>query len=153
MFDIMPWKKNKSSVANNTDNSIDLFRKQTDALFNRFFDMPDWGESLQPKVDVVEKKKSIEVKAEIPGVNVDDLDIALNGRLLTLSGSKHQETENKSDHYFHVERSYGSFSRTIQLPSEVDQSNVDASYKKGVLSIELKKSKIGKSKRIDIKSN
>jgi len=151
MFDIMPWRKSKTSLSN-TDNSIERFRKETDALFNRFFDMSDWGDSLQPKVDVIEKKKTIVVKAEIPGMEVDDLDISLNGQYLTLSGNKKQEVNKSQGDYYHVESSYGSFSRTVQLPAEVDQSDVDASYKKGVLSIELKKTRPGKSTRIQIQS-
>jgi len=152
MFDIMPWRKNKPSVFSRTDNSIDLFRKQADELLDSFFDLPDWGEKSQPKIDIVEKKKTIEVKAEVPGVSADDLDIALNGRLLSISGTKKQESESSSDNYYHMERSFGSFTRTIQLPAEVDESDVDASYKKGVLNIELKKVKPEKSKRIDIKT-
>ncbi|MBF0450433.1 MAG: Hsp20/alpha crystallin family protein [Candidatus Magnetomorum sp.] len=152
MFETMPWKKSKPSVSNR-DNSVDLFRKQADSLLNRFFDRSDWGESLQPRVDVIEKKKTFEIKAEIPGIDVDDLDISLNGHFLTISGTKKHESESSKDNYYHMERSYGSFSRTIHLPAEVEESDVDASYKKGVLNIELKKAKSGKSKRIEIKSN
>lgn len=151
MFDILPWKKSKKLVSN-TENSIDSFRRETDYLFNRFFDMPAWGESLNPKVDIIDKKKSVVVKAEIPGMEVDDLDISLNGQYLTLSGNKKHEVNKSKDDYYHVESSYGSFSRTVQLPAEVDQSDVDASYKRGVLKIELKKNKPEESKRIKIES-
>jgi len=151
MFDIMPWRKSKQSVVN-TENPVDHFRQEANALFNRFFDMPDLGNNLQPKVDIIEKKKTIEVKAEIPGMNVDDLDIALNGQFLTISGSKKEEVDKSQGNYYHVESSYGSFSRSLQLPAAVDQSDVDASYKKGVLKIELKKNQARKSKRIQIQS-
>jgi len=151
MFDILPWRKSKQSVVN-TENSIDSFRREADSLFNRFFDMPAWGESLSPKVDIIDKKKAVVVKAEIPGMEVDDLDISLNGQYLTLLGHKKHEVNKSKDDYYHVESSYGSFSRTVQLPAEVDQSDVDASYKRGVLKIELKKTKPKDSKRIKIES-
>jgi len=151
MFDIMPWKKSKKSVSN-TENSIERFRKEADQLFNSFFDMPTWGENLHPKMDIIDKKKAIVVKAEVPGMEVDDLDISLNGQYLTLSGNKKHEVNKSQGDYYHVESSYGSFSRTVQLPAEVDQSDVDASYKKGVLKIELKKTKPEKSKQIKIEA-
>jgi HSP20 family protein len=151
MFDILPWRKSKTSVSN-TDNSIDNFRREADQLLNRFFEMPAWGENLSPKVDIIDKKKTIEVKAEIPGMDVNDLDISLNGQYLTLSGNKKEEVNKSKGDYYHVESSYGSFSRTVQLPSEVDQSDVDASYKKGILKIELKKTRLENSKRIKIEA-
>jgi len=151
MFDMMPWRKSKPSVKN-TENSIDSFRREADSLFNRFFDMPAWGENLTPKMDIIDKKKTLEVKAEIPGMEVDDLDISLNGQYLTISGNKKQEVNKSKGDYYHVESSYGSFSRTVQLPAEVDQSDVDASYKKGVLKIELQKTKPQKTKQIKIES-
>jgi len=151
MFDILPWRKSKPSVKN-ADFSIESFRKEADNLFNRFFDMPAWGESLDPKMDIIDKKKTIEVKAEVPGMEVDDLDISLNGQYLTISGNKKHEVDKSKGDYYHVESSYGSFSRTVQLPAEVDQSDVDASYKKGVLKIELKKTRPEKSKQIKIEA-
>jgi HSP20 family protein len=151
MFDILPWRKSKASVSN-TDYSIDNFRREADHLLNRFFEKPAWGNSLSPKIDIIDTKNNIEVKAEIPGMNVDDLDISLNGQFLTLSGNKKEEVNKSKGDYYHVESSYGSFSRTIQLPAEVDQSDVDASYKKGVLKIALKKTRIENSKRIKIES-
>jgi len=151
MLDLMPWRKTKSTISN-PDNSVDLFRKQANSLFDQFFEMPDWGSKLQPKVDIIEKKKKIEVKAEVPGIEVDDLDISLKGQYLTISGSKKQEKEDSTDNYYHLERSFGSFSRTVELPEPVDESNVDASYKKGVLSIKLKKTKPKIRKQVKIKT-
>jgi len=151
MFDILPWRKSKTSLSN-TGNSIENFRREADSLFNRFFDMPGLGDSLQPKIDIVDKKKNIIVKAEVPGMDVDDLDISLNGQYLTISGNKKHEVNKSKGDYYHVESSYGSFSRTVQLPEEVDQSDVDASYKKGVLKIELKKTHQEESKRIKIEA-
>jgi len=152
MFDILPWRKSKSSE-NNADKSVESFRREANSIFNCFFDMPGWGENLQPKMDVIDKAKSIVVKAEVPGMEVDDIHISLNGQYLTISGNKKHEVNKSNGDYYHMESSYGHFSRTVQLPAPVDQSDVDASYKKGVLRIELKKTREEqKSKRIKIES-
>jgi HSP20 family protein len=109
-------------------------------------------DSWFPTIDISEGKKDITVKAEIPGVEANDIDISLNGKLLTIKGEKKQEKEEKEENYHRMERSYGYFNRTIELPSEVDPEKVDASYKKGVLKIELKKTKESETKKIEIKS-
>lgn len=152
MFDLMPWKKRESK-------EIVGFRSELDRLFDRFFG-PDFlatGEFLQeggwfPSVDISEGKKEITVKAEIPGAEPKDFDISLDGRRLTIKGEKKQEKEEKEENYHRVERSYGYFNRTVELPAEVEADKVEASYKKGVLKIVMKKSKESESKKIDIKT-
>lgn len=152
MFDLMPWKKREQ---------IDLvnLRRDFDGLVNRFFDRDSWApdnlfgaDRWFPSVDVTEKKKEILIKAEIPGVEAKDIDITISGKSLTIKGEKKQEREEKEEYFHRMERSYGYFNRTIELPCAVDSEEVDASYKKGVLKIELKKSKESDSKRIEIKS-
>ena len=134
-------------------------RRDFDDFVNRFFDRDFWAPSdlfredrLLPSVDISEGKKDITVKAEIPGVEANDIDISLNGKLLTIKGEKKQEKEEKDENYHRMERSYGYFNRTIELPAEVDPEKVDASYKKGVLKIELKKTRESETKKIEIKS-
>jgi HSP20 family protein len=152
MFELMPWKKREQK---------DLVhrRRDFDDLVNRFFDRGFWppGDLFRedrwlPSVDITEGKKEITVKAEIPGVEPEDMDISISGKLLTIKGEKKQEKEQKEENYHRMERSYGYFNRTIELPAEVDSEKVDASYKKGVLKIELKKTREAESKKIEIKS-
>ena len=81
------------------------------------------------------------VKAEIPGVDKDGIDISLDGRRLTIRGEKRQEKEESDEHYHRVESSFGFYRRTIELPANVDESKVDARYKNGVLKIKFKKTK------------
>jgi HSP20 family protein len=152
MFDLIPKRVRESR-------GVTHFRRELDDLFNRFFDLDfpapreffKEGEWL-PRVDVSEGAKEITVKAEIPGVEAKDIHIALEGRMLTVKGEKKQEKEEKEENYHRMERSYGSFSRTIELPAEVDSSNVDASYKKGILKIVLQKVKASETKKIEIKT-
>lgn len=152
MFDLMPWRKREP-------NDLVALRRDFDDLANRFFDR-DFrtpanvvgADNWFPSVDISEGKKDITVKAEIPGVDAKDIDVTISGKLMTIKGEKKQEKEEKEENYHRMERSYGYFSRTIELPCEVDAERVDASYKKGVLKVELKKTRESESRRIEIKS-
>ena len=152
MFDLIPWR-------NREGKEIVGFRRELDNLFNRFFESDfsyprevlkrgDW----YPSVDISEESRAITVKAEIPGIESEDLNVTLDGRRLTIRGEKKQEKEEKEENLHRVERYYGSFTRTVELPAEVDPDKIDASYKKGVLQIVLKKTKESESKRIRVKS-
>ena len=91
------------------------------------------------------------MKAELPGIDPKDIDISLNEGVLTIKGEKRQEREEKEEGYHLVERSYGSFTRSIRLPREVQSDKINASYKNGVLRITLPKSEEAKKKEIKIK--
>jgi HSP20 family protein len=108
-------------------------------------------EALFPVLDISEGKKEITVKAEIPGVEAGDLDVSLDERTLIIKGKKKQEKEDKDENYHRMERSYGYFRRTVQLPADVDPSKVEASYKKGVLKVVLKKTKESEAKKIEVR--
>ncbi len=115
----------------------------------------DWG-FRSPAIDFVDRGKSIELKAELPGMDENDIEVQLTDRLLTISGEKkeeHVEGEKDSD-YFLSERRYGSFKRSISIPEEVDTNKVAASFKKGVLTITLPKDPeaLKKAKKIEVKS-
>ena len=152
MFDLMPWGKRELK-------DIAGLKRELDSLFNRFFDVSfserprvfskdEWT----PRVDVSEGKKEITVKAEIPGCDAKDIHVTLEGRILTIKGEKKKEKEEKDENVHRVERSYGYFSRSMELPAEVDQENVDAAYKKGVLRLVLTKTKETEGKKIEIKT-
>jgi len=150
MFGILPWKRKKGNHSNE-------FRREIDNLYDRFFEpnfLPSsyiFGEGKwDPTIDISEGRKDITVKAEIPGIETKDFDISIDGRLLTIKGEKKQEQKEEEETYYRVERSYGYFNRTIQLPAEVNPNKVDATYKRGILKIKLRKSKENESKRIKI---
>ncbi len=103
-----------------------------------------------PTVDVSETAKEIIVNAEIPGVEAKDIDVNLAGDVLTIKGERKREHEEKEENFHRIERSYGSFYRSLRLPSEVDGDKIKASYKKGVLRISLHKSKKATAKKIEI---
>lgn len=152
MFEMMPRKKREGR-------EVARFRNELGNLFSRFFDLDfpsgrEWFSDgpWSPKVDVADGKKRITVKAELPGVDIKDIDVSLDGRILTIKGEKKQESEEKEENCHRMERSYGYFSRSLEVPSEVDQDKVDASYKKGILQIVLKKTKSAETKKIEIKN-
>jgi len=105
-----------------------------------------------PISDIIEGKKDITFKAEIPGMEAKDFDITVEGRLLTIRGEKRQEHKDKEEIYYRVERSYGYFKRTFELPAEVNPGDVDARYKRGILEIRLRKAKASEMKRIRIRT-
>jgi HSP20 family protein len=130
-------------------------RRDMDRLWDSFFESgvrrtDDGGEWL-PSLDVAETKDEIVVKAEVPGMDPKDIDISLSDGLLTIKGEKKQEREEKEEDYHLVERSYGTFTRSIRLPKEVRREKISASYKNGVLKVTLPKSEEAKQKEIKIK--
>ncbi len=152
MFNLMPWKKEK-------EKNVTEFRREFDSLADRFFgdDFFPMAESVfekavYPKTDISEGKKEITVKAEIPGVEAKDIDVSVSGRVLNIKGEKKQEKEEKDKNRYRIERSYGYFNRSVELPAEVDDTDVDASYKKGILKITLKKSKETEFRKIEVKN-
>jgi len=104
-----------------------------------------------PKIDIVENADSYLFRADIPGVDKEDVHISVEEGVLTISGEKKQEVkEQKQEGYRYYERSYGSFSRSFKLPRYVDTEHINAELKNGVLSLEIKKSEAAKPKKIDI---
>lgn len=152
MFDLMPWRRREGR-------DVVRFKSELDDLFNRFFDLEFpisrklFGEGeWAPRLDLVEGKTDITVKAELPGCDVKDIDISLDGRNLTIKGEKKQEKEEKEENYHRIERAYGLFSRTLSLPTDVDPKKVDASFKDGILKVVLHKTKEAAAKKIAIKT-
>jgi len=128
---------------------------------NRMFSRPSIGtkngkEALTvadwtPTVDISETDGEYLIKAELPEVKKEDVKVTLEDGVLTLTGERRQEKEEKNTKYHRVERSYGSFVRSFSLPELVDETNVKAEYKDGVLSLHLPKSEKAKPRAIDVK--
>jgi HSP20 family protein len=104
-----------------------------------------------PALDVYEQKDDLIVKAEIPGLTKDDIDITLDGNTLTIKGEKKKEEEVKDDDYYRCERSYGAFLRSVDLPIAVQTDKVNASFKNGVLEVRLPKTEEAKKNVVKVK--
>jgi HSP20 family protein len=102
-----------------------------------------------PAIDVFEKEDEFVVKAELPGMK-EDIDVSVVGDTLTLKGERKAESEVKKDDYYYCERSYGSFSRSIAIPSNVDAKKIEANYEDGVLEISLPKTREVKPNKISV---
>ena len=103
-----------------------------------------------PAVDLYEKDDHFMIKAELPGVDKNDIKIDLKDRLLTLSGERTYDNEVKEENYYRRERSYGKFQRAFTLPAEVDSDKIKAEFKDGVLQIEVPKPEEKKAKQVTI---
>jgi HSP20 family protein len=110
-----------------------------------------WEEKVwAPSIDVTEQDDKYLVKAELPGVGEEDINISVSGNILTIDGEKEMSSEGKKDGYRYSESTYGSFSRSITIPSSVDVTKIEASSDKGVLEISLPKMPETKPKKIAI---
>ncbi len=103
-------------------------------------------------VDVVEKENEFVVKASLPGINPDDLDITFTNGVLTIRGEFKEEQGNEDEQYQLRERRYGSFTRSLSLPTPINADQIDATYQDGVLTLTLPKAEEAKPKRIPIQS-
>jgi len=104
-----------------------------------------------PALDIYEDKDDIVIKAELPGLEKDDVEVNMMDHTLTIKGEKKKEAEVKEENYYRSERSYGSFARTLQLPTDVQADKVKASFKNGVLEVRLPKTEEAKTKAIKVK--
>jgi HSP20 family protein len=133
---------------------FERMRREMDRLWDSFFETgPRAGEAGEwiPSLDMAETKNELIIKAEVPGIDPKDIDISLSDGLLTIKGEKKQEREEKEEDYHLTERTFGTFARAIQLPTEVQSDKIEATYKDGVLRITLPKSEEAKRKQIKIK--
>ncbi|WP_370455213.1 Hsp20/alpha crystallin family protein [Pseudolabrys sp. FHR47] len=104
-----------------------------------------------PSIDVVETDKEIEITAELPGLEEKDVQLNVADNLLTIRGEKKAEKEDKGKDYRIVERSYGAFERTLELPPGVDADAIKASIAKGVLTVTVPKPAPAQAKKIEVK--
>jgi HSP20 family protein len=110
----------------------------------------DEMEVRPPIVDVFEEKNDIVVKAELPGMEKDNIEVNLADHTLTIKGEKKKEEEVKRENYYRAERSYGSFLRTLELPKDVHADKVKASFKNGILEVRMPKTEEAKAKEVKV---
>ena len=124
---------------------------------NRLFGEPGTGEASRrvvwsPSVNVEETKEELLLTAELPGMNIDDIEIEVENNILSLRGEKREEQE-KEDRKYHVwERCYGSFERSFTLPRTVKADQISAQFKDGILHVQMPKAPEAKSRKISIKA-
>lgn len=108
------------------------------------------GWKWSPKIDIIDHPKEVVVKAELPGVKKEDVDIRIDGDYLTIRGEKREEKEHKGKKFHRKEAFYGSFEKGVTLPAFVDDAKADAEFKEGVLHIKLPKKEGRKERQVKI---
>ncbi len=131
-------------------------RDEMDEMFKSFFgtgSLQPMTPGTLPSIDMSETDKAVEIKTDVPGFQPDEIDIDIEDGMVTISGERSEEKEEKGDgrKYHRVERRSGSFSRMVRLPCSVNEDNVDAQLKDGVLTLTLPKSETAKRQKIKVK--
>ncbi len=108
--------------------------------------------TISPAVDMYDNEKEIVVKAEVPGIDKDDINITVADNTLTIKGETKKEEETKEEDYYYSERTFGSFSRRLELPDKVQESKIKANFKDGILEINLPKAPEAKAKKIKVEA-
>jgi len=161
--DLVPWGRERGvSAPRGREDPFSSLHREMNRMFEEFarsFDLAPWSgwdrEGFHPRTDVRETDDAVLVTAEIPGLEEKDFELNLTEGLLTLKGEKRHEHEEKGEGAVHrVERGYGSFQRTIQLPCEVVAENATAEYRNGVLTVTLPKAPSAQRpvRRIEVKT-
>jgi HSP20 family protein len=148
----------ESAIARRESNPFGSLQREIDRLFDDFSrGFAGFGNGLSvqglvPSMDVTETDKQIELTAELPGLEEKDVKVNVADGVLTISGEKKAEKEEKDKNYRMVERSYGAFSRTLDLPEGVDPGAIKATLAKGVLKVSIPKPAPAQVKNVEIKS-
>ena len=163
-MNLVPWKNKSGDPTPSGRSPLVEFRSEVNRLFDSFLREPfgslsdslsdtvtAWGRWCAT-VDVSENDTSIVVRSELPGIEPNDFDITVTGDRLTIAGEKKETVEKKDQDVYHRESRYGSFSRTVPLPTSVDQQDVSAEYTHGVLTVTLKKTPAAQVKKIRVNS-
>jgi HSP20 family protein len=152
MFELMPWRRrDRESYPISFPRD---FQRSFEDLINRFFGdeqlLPGFSRTFTPAIDMSDSDDAFVLEAEIPGIDAKDLDISLTGDVLTIKGEKKEKKEDKKKGVHRVERTFGSFSRSFQLPCEVQEDKIEAKFENGVVKLTLPKAEAAKKKSINI---
>lgn len=167
MRSLTPWRWGRRGVPAGREmeaHPLDMFQREMNRLFDDFFKgfgLRPFGEEAEaagafyPQVDMSEDENAVYVTAELPGLDEKDIDINLSRDSITLKGEKKGEREEKGKESYYMERSYGSFTRVLPIPVDINPDKVEATFRKGVLNITLPKIQKEKKeqKKIEIKSS
>uniref|UniRef100_A0A7V6CEG7 Hsp20/alpha crystallin family protein n=1 Tax=Thermodesulfobacterium geofontis TaxID=1295609 RepID=A0A7V6CEG7_9BACT len=130
-------------------------KREMDRIWQEFFGKSWLTEKFEgiewiPAIDVSETDNEIIVKVDVPGVNPEDIEISLSDNVLVIKGEKKKEEEEKKENFYRMERYYGNFVRSIQLPCDIEEEKISATYKNGVLKVVLPKKPEEKKKVIKV---
>jgi HSP20 family protein len=152
-FNLPSFRNRSTDITTSRDNIENIFEE----FFNDFgkisFPSLSSGKivNLLPRLNISETDDKYYIEAELPGVKQSDVDVKLDNNILTIKGKTEENTEKKERNYFMQERYYGSFQRSLTLPNNANNNEINATFKDGILNIEITKKPEGSSKRIEVK--
>lgn len=157
---LVPWSWSRRRIPVRYVNRAPAYAVQRNynRLFDEFFNefsfalYPSNGAGFNPSIDISETDSEIKIAAELPGLDENDVEVSLADNVLTISGEKKAEHEDEGENYYRVERSYGSFKRSVTLSQEVEADKIDAIFKNGVLTVNLPKAPEAQAKKIAVKA-
>jgi HSP20 family protein len=129
------------------------FTREIDRVFDAFFGQTDQGRRWVPPMDLVEVEDHFVLKADLPGLTEGDVNIEVQDGTLSISGERKAEHEQREKGWYRIERSFGSFNRSLTLPDGVDPGRIEASFNYGVLEVRIPKPEERKPRRISISSS
>jgi HSP20 family protein len=144
---LAPFKRMESLLENILQRPFSPFSRSWWSSLPRLFEDVE----LSPSVDIYEEGDDVVVKTELPGMEKDDIEVNLTENTITISGEKKKEEKVSKKDYYHLERSYGTFSRSFNLPLEVQTDKAKATFKNGILEIRIPKTEEAKKKVHKIK--
>jgi HSP20 family protein len=133
--------------------TISSFEEQVNRIFENSFAGKGGNSALAswaPAVDIYETENELVIKADLPEVNEKDLDVRVENNMLTIRGERKFEQKVKEDNYLRVERAYGTFTRSFNLPTTVSTESIKAEYKNGVLTVEMPKRAESKPRQVKV---
>ncbi len=152
---LIPIGRERSMARRATADPFTTLHQEIDRLFDDFMrGWPAVGRAAEfvPEMDVTETDKEIEITVELPGLQEKDVQVNVADNLLTIKGEKKAEKEEKNKNYRLYERSYGSFSRTIELPAGIDADAIKANLSNGVLKVTVPKPAPAQVKKVEVKA-
>ncbi len=160
MRDLIPWRKRRRRPETvdrpGRGDMQDVFRDALEDFFSTGAEIAPWlrkGLDFGPAVDVSESDKEYKAEVELPGVKKENLNVTVDEGRLYIEGRREQEDRDEGENYLRVERSSGSFARTLQLPPHVDEEGAEAEFKDGVLTVRLPKTAESQGKKVEVKSS
>lgn len=130
---------------------LDPYSKSLDWPFRGGRDLNTTGADWAPRADITETDDAFNITAEVPGIKREDVKINIEDHILSISGEKNQEKEEKGETFHRTERFYGSFNRSFSLPKNVNEDKIEAVFKDGLLTLTIPKTEVKKTKAIEIK--
>ena len=153
-FNLPIFRSRSTDIANNRSNIENIFEE----FFNDFnrLSPPLLSETMRanllPRLNISETDSKYFIEAELPGVKQNDVELKLDNNILIIKGNAEESSENKERNYFMRERYHGSFQRSLKLPNNINEDDINATFKDGILNIEITKKLENSTKKIEVKT-